>query len=211
MGAMRFAAFFLITVAVPAQHLGSRAGGFGQAVNPVAMRGTPTYSTSPGVARGTTHGFNRTVVGSFEPHRSRGGFAYGSPYFPIWNYGQAATLSYDDELADEYSAEYPLGGSLIVPPATGYALASSPKPAVSVIREYNFGKDAGPAGEASTFRIVLKDGSTREATASWVSGGKLHYVDLDDHQSVLSPQLIDRRATERANTAKNLSIQLPPG
>jgi hypothetical protein len=81
-----------------------------------------------------------------------------------------------------------------------------------VVREYNFGKEAERlSGEPVTFTIVLKDGSTRHATASWVAGGKLHYVDLQARQPVLPPELIDRSATEQANKARNLQMELPPG
>jgi hypothetical protein len=102
-----------------------------------------------------------------------------------------------------------------VPPFTPTAEMASPPPPVpasSVIHEYNFEAQAPTRpGEQPTLTIVLKDGSTREARASWMSGGKLHYVDLESQQQVLSPGVIDRQATARANEAKDLNLDLPPG
>ena len=212
--AMRFAVLFLITMAAVGQRSGGVAGGFGGAAGPAGTRSGP-------VVRGTNRAFNRAapVVGSgFGRYRGRGrgafgyGLGYGWPYFPVWDYDLAAPLNYGDEFAGGYPEEYPLAGNLIIPPVAGTAPAPPPQPASSVIHEYSFGKEPpGSGGEPATFTIVLKDGSTRQAVASWVAGGKLHYVDLQARQPVLSPELIDREATERANKAKNLQMELPPG
>jgi hypothetical protein len=214
-GVVRFAAFFLITMSAVAQHSGVFAGGSSRAAAPAGARSAPIRTAGPAVMRGTNGGYYRTgpvFRSSFGPYRQRGGFGYGRgygwPYFPIWGYDFTAPLPY----SDNYTEEYPLSGNLIIPPAPGTAPAPPPQPAVSVIHEYDFGKEAaGLGGKPVTFTIVLKDGSTRQATASWVAGGKLHYVDLQARQPVLPPELIDRSATERANKAKNLRMELPPG
>jgi len=212
---VRFAAFFLVTMAAVAQRSGGFAGGFAHTAAPAAARSGSMRSTGPAVMRGTNGGYygsGPVFRSGFGQYRGRGGFRYGSgygwPYFPIWDYDLPAPLT----SGEEYAEGYPLSGNLIIPPAAGTVPPSPPQPAVSVIHEYDFGREAaGLGGEAATFTIVLKDGSTRQATATWVAGGKLHYVDLQARQPVLSPELIDRDATERANKAKNLQMELPPG
>jgi len=208
---VRFVGFFLVTIGAVAQHSGGSAGGFGHTAAPAGARSGSMRSTGPAVMRGTNGGYYGSGLvfrSGFGQYRGRGGFRYGWPYFPIWDYDLPAPLTY----SDDYAGEYPLFGNLIIPPAAGTAPSPPPQPAVSVIHEYNFGKEpAGLPGEPATFTIVLKDGSTRQAMASWVADGKLHYVDLQARQPVLPPQLIDRDATERANKAKNLRMELPPG
>ena len=86
-----------------------------------------------------------------------------------------------------------------------------PQPASAVIHEYNVNPElASAAGKETTFTIALKDGSTRSAVAFWVQHGKVHYIDSQDRQQVLSSDLIDRETTERLNRQKNLNMQLPP-
>jgi hypothetical protein len=212
---VRLAPFFLIAIGAVAQHSGGFAAGAGHVAAAAGARAGSMHTTGPTVVRGANGGYYRSgpvFRSSFGPYRGRGGFGYGPgygwPYFPIWSYDFTAPLPY----SDDYAEEYPLSGNLIVPPAPGTAPAPPPQPAVSVIREYDFGKEAaGLSGEPATFTIVLKDGSTRQATASWVAGGKLHYVDLQARQPVLAPEVIDHSATERANKTKNLRMDLPPG
>jgi hypothetical protein len=193
----------LITRAAFAQHGGALSGGVGRAAGPATVRPSPTGSPRFGVVGGR----NRArLLGGFGY-----GLGYGWPYFPAWDYDLRQPLYYGDDFASEYP-QYPyLGNALIIPPAPELP-APPPKPASSVIHEYNFGTPVPPRpGERTTFTIVLKDGSTRAAAASWVSGGRLHYLDPQSRQQVLAPEVIDREATERANEAKNLSMELPPG
>jgi hypothetical protein len=85
----------------------------------------------------------------------------------------------------------------------------SAHPAQAVIHEYNVGHESGDSGpKASTIIIALKDGSQCSAVATWVQGGKLHYLDSEGTQQTLSADLINRHETNRLN---HLQIQLPPG
>jgi len=81
-------------------------------------------------------------------------------------------------------------------------------PVQTVIHEYAAPAATSDAGAA--FTIALKDGSQQSATAAWVQGGKLHYLDSQERQQVLSPDLIDRQTTDRLNEEKHLRLQLPP-
>ena len=80
-----------------------------------------------------------------------------------------------------------------------------------MIHEYKVNPEiAAAAGTQRAFTIALKDGTMRSAVAFWVQKGKVHYIDPQDRQQVLSSDLIDRQATERLNREKNLAMQLPP-
>jgi hypothetical protein len=144
----------------------------------------------------------------------RRGYGFYAPYFPISGYDYYAP--YDsfyggDVTAGEGPSEYPPSGNVVIvqgSPGEG----AQPAPVSPVIHEYNFTSEPAKfAGSPPTFTIMLKDGSTRLATASWVQGGKLHYLDLQSRQMLLSSEVIDRAATERANAEKSLRLDLPPG
>jgi hypothetical protein len=124
-----------------------------------------------------------------------------------------------------YDAGYPYPGLYAEeppPPPNAFVTASpagqaSPQPAApvqpaqSVIHEYTWPKSDETGAGATTFTIALKDGSQRLATAAWVQGGKLHYLDPEDRQQALSADVIDRQRTDRLNEEKHLRLQLPPG
>jgi uncharacterized protein YidB (DUF937 family) len=80
-----------------------------------------------------------------------------------------------------------------------------------VIHEYKWPKNEETGGGATAFTIALKDGSQRSAVAAWIQGGKLQYLDSEDRQQALSPDVIDRQTTDRLNEEKHLRLQLPPG
>lgn len=160
-------------------------------------------------------GYPRGAVG-VGIYRGRGrGFGYGPgniwPYYPIWDYSSVTPLDYGDEFSSEYPEQYPPPPFYEMQSPAAGRQEQAPRIASSVIHDYNFPKQAGATGSKTEFTIVLKDGSMRSAMATWVAGGQLHYIDPDSRQEVLAPALIDRRATEGANAAKNLSLMLPPG
>lgn len=195
-------AMVLIVPTVFAQHRGGPGGGFGHSAAPVRVGPSPVRSMRFGGVRGR----NRFARGSFGY-----GLGYGGSYYPTWDYG-LSPLDYGESFESPYLQYSSAGDVLPVPLAPEMVHTPPPAHASSVIHEYNFGLQATTRpGERPTLTIVLKDGSTREAEASWVAGGKLHYVDLQSQQQVLLPAVIDRNATERANEAKNLSLDLPPG
>jgi hypothetical protein len=124
-----------------------------------------------------------------------------------------------------YGAGYPDAGFYAEepPPPPNFVVAAPPagqaspqppapiRPAQSVIHEYKWPKSDETGGGATTFTIALKDGSQRFATAAWVQGGKLHYLDPEDRRQALSSDVIDRQTTDRLNEEKHLRLQLPPG
>jgi hypothetical protein len=124
-----------------------------------------------------------------------------------------------------YDAGYPYPGlySEEPPPPPNFVVTAPPaeqaspqpaapvRPAQSVIQEYKWPKSDETGGGATTFTIALKDGSQRSATAAWIQGGKLHYLDSEDRQQALSSDVIDRQTTDRLNEEKHLRLQLPPG
>jgi hypothetical protein len=180
-----------------AQHRGAIAGGYGRMPAPGFTRPPTGYFRGFRGFGGNNHGFARNRFGF--------GVAYGWPYYDV------PPLYYGDEIADEYS-HYSSANAIPVPFPEEFAVLPPARPAVSVMHEYRFGLQlASHQRDMANLTIVLKDGSTRSASASWVSGGMLHFVDLQSRQQSLAPQLIDREATERANEAKNLSMELPPG
>lgn len=192
----------LIVPTASAQHYGASGGGIGRAAGPATMPARPVNPAGFRAVRARNRGL------------LRGGFGYGAgygwPYFPIGDYDLLSPLDYGDDFAGGYPQYISPGNIAFVPVAP--VAATPPKPASSVIHEYNFREEpVTRSGERPTFTIVLKDGSTRSAAASWVAGSELHYLDLQSRQQTLSPELIDRDATERINEAKNLSMELPPG
>lgn len=220
MSTARFLSFLLLGSAAFGQHSGGFGGGFGHSAGPGAGRSFPAHPPGAVFGPGTNRGPNRGAAG-FGGRGFRNGFTYRrgygfyAPYFPLWGY-DAYSPYYEpqygvDQFGDE-NQQYPAGFPMVSPgPPTDF-IGAPRGPATAVIHEYKF--DKGPAttsGERPTFTIVLRDGSTRSAVASWVQDSKLHYVDLRSRQQILLPDVIDRDATERANIQKNLRMELPPG
>ncbi len=209
---------FLAVLLTASASFGQHAhGGYGRSAAPArsaagapitnrgSFRGSPIFG--PGVNR-------RGFRGGFPYSRGYGLYA---PYLPIWDYdfySPYSPLYGGDEPVGGYPQTYPGTGNVVVVQsgAAGNAEPAPPPPATPVIHEYKLDNEpAAVSGERPTFTIMLKDGSMRSATASWIQDGKLHYLDLESRQLILSPQLIDRDATERANAQKSLRLDLPPG
>jgi hypothetical protein len=86
--------------------------------------------------------------------------------------------------------------------------ATPPAPIRSAIQEVKL-----PAAESATpavFAVAIKGGKRVYASAVWVQGNTLHYVDTEDdatHRVPLSQ--VDRAATRDLNNARNLNLRLP--
>ena len=131
--------------------------------------------------------------------------------YPIGGYNSVLPLGYDGNLTTEYAPNTDSAGAVY---AVSDHAGTIPAPSVAspVLHEYHFSEQPRSLARGKvTFTIVLKDGSSRSAVASWVAGGKLHYLDSRAKQYVLTPEMIDRDATEKANEANNLWLELPPG
>jgi hypothetical protein len=139
------------------------------------------------------------------------GFGYGWPSYPIWGYSSVAPLYSGDEFSNEYPEEYLPSESTQNSSPLSEVPVRMPRTASSVIHDYNFPRQPASSPAKPAFTIVLRDGTTRTAMATWIARGRLYYLDSQSRQQVLPPELIDRDATERANEAKNLNVTLPPG
>ena len=151
---------------------------------------------------------------SFIAHRSasrpalihqRFGNGFFAPYFPF-----VGDYTDDSSPGVDYFAS--IDDGVDQPSALTMARPSPPlRTAHSVIQNYNWNdQSVVGAGDQATFTIVLKDGSTRSAVATWVQGRTLHYTDSDEGNGVLSSDQIDRETTRRMNKGKKISTQLPP-
>lgn len=145
------------------------------------------------------------------------GNGYGYPYGSlVGDYGLLGGYPYlNGGVSAEYSDQSsPPPNAFFAPPPIGMTPqpAEPPPPVQAVVHEYAVPQGIGSnEASAETITIALKDGTRRSTVATWVQGGKLHYMDPDGKQQVLSADLIDRHETERLNREKQLEIQLPPG
>jgi hypothetical protein len=204
---MRFMAVILLVIPTVVQTaLAQHAGGFARGNaggRGFAGRGMMTRPPTRGLGGRRRSPF----IGSYLPIPGSYGLLGDYPY--------DAGYPYPGLYAEEPPPPPP--NAFVTAPPAGQASpqpAAAVKPAQSVIHEYTWPKN-GESGEsragATTFTIALKDGSQRFATAAWIQGGKLHYLDSEDRQQALSSDVIDRQTTDRLNEEKHLRLQLPPG
>jgi hypothetical protein len=218
----RLLSFLLLGSAVFGQRSGGFGGGSGRSGGPATGHSFPAHPPGtvigPGTNRGPIRGGSGSVRRGFRNGFTyRRGYGYYAPYYPLWGsdlYSPYYEPPYGD---DQYGGDeqlYPGTGYPMMSPGPPSDITGAPRgPATAVIHEYKVDKEqpANVSGERPAFTIVLRDGSTRSAVASWVQDSKLHYVDLRSRQQILLPDVIDRDATERANDRKNLRMELPPG
>ncbi len=95
-------------------------------------------------------------------------------------------------------------------PPTPQASTQAPPEVRAVIHEY---APAAPTvtkpSAGALFGIVMKDGSTRSATALVVNDDVLKYIDPDDRNLQVPLDQVDREATRKLNRERNLSFWLP--
>lgn len=208
--------FIILLASVPiafAQRGGGFAGGAGRVSGSAIARPGPVRPAgstgAPGLNRGPFRGGPTVEVRRGYGHHFGYGTGYFWPYFPIWDYGSMPPDG--SAVGEEYLPEEDLAA---IPPGAAGGVMMQPyptRPVSSVIHEYRFDDETPVISENQpSFTIVLTDGSTRSAVASWVQGGKLHYMDLQSRSQVLAADVIDRSATVRANASKNLRLELPP-
>src|SRR5207302_5098547 len=96
---------------------------------------------------------------------------------------------------------------IVQPPLAPQAnVLEPPREVHLIIHEY---PPPAPTTEPQTFGIVLKDGSTRSATAVLVNDNMLKYVDPEGQNLQVSLDEVDRDATRKLNRQKNLNFWLP--
>lgn len=187
----------LICGLVPAlaQRWGHMRGGFRRApgsVRPPAQpqRGQGAHSLINGESGRGERGFGQRPFLGF----------YGDWFPDFWN-------DYDDY--DNGGYAYPVtSNATIVMPAPAPP-EKPPEPAEPVVHDYGRPNElVPPDGPASQFSIVGKDGRVLLATAAWVQGDALHYLDSEGGGWV-PLSAVDRASTARANAAKGLTLQVP--
>ena len=82
-----------------------------------------------------------------------------------------------------------------------------PPPVRPEIHEYTWPESATNA----VFSIVAKDGSVQSAVAVWVQGNSVRYIGPDGTAGHLPLDSVNRQATRKANSEKNLTLALPAG
>jgi hypothetical protein len=219
----------LIAVVASAQRIGgARGGGAVGGFRSGAGNLTPPITTgAPWVGSGRFSG--STGAPWFGSGRFSGsGFRYGrfgnfgnpysSPYFGgyplIYPFVGDYDLLWDYPLGYQTAPAFPpINNSIIVPEAQSAPTAPEPlKTANPVTKDYKWNEAEAPSGDqAATFTVALKDGSKRYAATAWVQDSKLHYLDAEGRQQVLSPDVIDRETTQSLNRQNHLDLQLPPG
>ncbi len=141
-------------------------------------------------------------------HRSRfdGGFFPGfyGDWFPgFWD-------GYDMNDGGGYAPPVTSNATIVMPPLVAAPPEKPSEPAQPVVHEYGKpGEFVPPDGPASQFSIVEKDGRVLLATAAWVQGDALHYLDSEGSGGRIPLNAVDRSSTARANAAKGLKLQVP--
>ena len=82
-----------------------------------------------------------------------------------------------------------------------------PPPVRPEIHEYTWPESASNA----VFSIIAKDGSVQSAVAVWVQGNSVGYIGPEGTAGHLPLDSVNRQATRRANSEKNLTLALPAG
>lgn len=174
-------------------------GGFGRRPGVIGLRG--------GVRGGFGH----------RPYfRSRFGF-YGYPIYPsfyggLGYYDPYWSAPYPDTSAG-YAADYSYPSDAAPPVIVNQEFQQPPAPEPT-LREYSFSPSGPPAsverkyGE-TLYLIAFSDGVIRAVLAYWVEGASLHYVTMDHEQTKVPLSTIDRALSERLNTERNVTFQLP--
>jgi hypothetical protein len=171
--------------------------------------------------------FTVLATGASAQHRGglgfgRSGFSRGGPRQGQFNHGPFV-LPYGFGYGDNGFLPYDVGRPYGYSPQPIFIVLQPPPPAIvqqpprethPVIINYVQPTPAPSApveGVPQTFGIVLKDGSTRSATAvvTGASDGVLHYVDPEGRSMRISMNEVNREATQKLNRERNIPLWLP--
>ncbi len=211
---------------------GQRAGGFGGGARGFGMGGGAASAVHPrfgGVFVGPGFGFRVPGFGAHFglppltpiPPLGGGQFRFRRGPFFSNGFGALGLTSFSPLWLPGYWSEetypYTPEPNVIVvqpPPAAPYqapAAPPPPKPAKPVINEYHFSaaEAAAPPVEERAYVIALKDGSRASATALWVEGRTLCYIDRDDNEHRVPLAEVDRPLTQKLNREQQLPLSLP--
>jgi hypothetical protein len=189
-------------------------------VSVLALLATGASAQGRGGRAGAAHGgiaFRPVFPGGHGYGQVPGGRGYGRiPY----GYGHAGG-GYGYGYAGGDDMPYDAGGGYAYAPQPMFLQAPAPAPVVEpahparpVLTNYTWPAaatptTAAPEGEAQSFGIVLKNGSTLSATTVVASDDVLHYVDPDERHMRVSMSAVDRVATLRLNRERKLNLYLP--
>ena len=142
---------------------------------------------------------------------SPGGFWGGYPY-----------PAYGGFYPNDYSGAYAPSPNVTViyPPSTGsdYYGAGEPssaqpaEPAPSaVINEYHWGSSAneGVPQKTVSFSIAMRDSSVIDASAYWVDGDTLHYIDRQGKEKQVPVSQVDEARSQQLNRERGIEFGLP--
>ena len=178
-------------------HMGARGGGFGvprPVVQPVptGTTGIPPLGTIP-------------PVGSI-PQRGFGRFGNGGLWFPGFDGGGGYYGP------DGYqSGGYPYQAIPTIIEVNPQGPVSPPeRTAQGVVHDYtNTNPPEASQGPAAEFSVIGKDQVAHPAVAVWAQEGMLHYIGPDGSAGIMPVSSVDRAATQQANSAKDLHLQIP--
>jgi hypothetical protein len=182
----------LLSLPVVAQRVSIR-GGFHPPAQQVPAFGIPPVGPIPPLGTTTP----TAVPGERGFGRYGRGFGYGFPgYFAAYDgggYGYQASP-----------------GVVIVMPPPSQPVAPPPEPAQPVLHDYaKSNAQELTAGVPTEFAIVGTDHMTHPAIAVWAQGGMLHYIEPGGAAAQMPLGAVDREATEHANAARGLRLQVP--
>jgi hypothetical protein len=126
---------------------------------------------------------------------------YGSPYYAE-PYGYYGPQAYYDATPDYYQPNG--GGSRVVVVNQDYRGQPAPQ---ATVREFSA---VAPRidGEEVYYLIAMQDQTVRMATAYWVEGSTLHYVDRRHEQHAVPLSTVDRRLSEQLNRERRVTFYL---
>ena len=197
--ALRTGLALALSVPLLAQYPGLRAREGAIQRNLPLGSGLPRLAPIPplGMPLGDSHAFL-----SVRPPHPEGRFLYSLPFaaYPVG--APTATYYYAPQL-----------NVVVMPPAAEAERTAEvpPAPVNSRLKEYNWPEPVKTpeAGKPEYFVLVLRDGSTRSASALWVQGDEIHYIDARGGHESVPVAALDRDATVDRNRESGIRIFLP--
>ena len=189
-------------VAIPAvgQMRGGGHGGVG-ARGAIGI-GRGGFRVAPRPLEQFPHGVFRNGFNNF------GSFGGILPFADYYDYGIGGPYDYGAQQAPYQAAPNVIVAQQPPPQQTIVQPAPPVQPEIIEYRE-PFQAPAVVRGAESRFVIAMKDGSRVAATAVWVQGDAVHYVDADDTYKQVPLKSVDRQVTLGINRQRNLSLWLP--
>jgi hypothetical protein len=147
------------------------------------------------------------------------GLGLGYPYYGgFWGYPYPVYGGYYNGYYDSYAGANPYyyapspNVTVIYPPSDDTSTTQPAEPSPSVaINEYHWGSSAnvGTPQKAVYFSIALRDNSVIDASAYWVDGDTLRYIDRQGKQQQVPLSQVDEARSQQLNRARGIEFGLP--